>query len=85
MIESQIIAEIGARIGNLYSAWTIGITDDPARRKNEHQAEGGNVTYWHDWKADSEAAARRIEKHFLDSGCKGSTGGGLRPTFVYIF
>lgn len=64
-----------------FPSWTIGITADPDRRKSEH----GNPTRWHQWKADSETIARDIEKHFIDKGMKGDTGGGFYPTWVYIF
>ena len=82
MNESEIISAIGIRT---YSSWTIGITDDPARRKAEHEAEGKNVKSWQDWKADTETIARNVEKYFQDKGMKGSTGGGEHPTYVYIF
>lgn len=64
-----------------YSIWTIGITDDPERRKKEHD----NPKHWMQWKADTETIARNVEKYFLDKGMKGSTGGGEHPNHVYIF
>jgi len=64
-----------------YSIWTIGITDNPERRKREHD----NPQFWMEWKADSEAIARKVEKYFLDKGMKGDTGGGEHPNWVYIF
>ncbi len=80
MTETQIKSEI-ENIVSTYSSWTIGITDDPERRKGEH----GNPSHWHQWKADSEQIARNVEKHFLDKGMKGATGGGFSPNYVYIF
>jgi len=80
MNKSQIIEAI-EKIVSTYSAWTIGITDDLERRNYEH----GNPRLWHDWKADSEAIARDVEKHFLDKGMKGGGGGGDHPNYVYIF
>ncbi len=77
-------ATIKAAIENLvsnYSVWTIGVTDDPPRRKREH----GNPTAWYQWDADTEQAARNVEKHFLDKGMKGSGGGLGRADYVYIF
>ena len=77
-------SEIKAAIENLvttYSLWTIGVTDDPARRKGEHS----NTEHWRQWKADSEAAARNVEKHFLDKGMKGGGGGSGTADYVYIF
>jgi len=78
--ESQIISEMESKVGN-YGVWTIGITDDPGRRKGEH----GNPTMWHQWQAATETSARQIEKHFLAKGMKGAAGGGITPNWVYIF
>jgi predicted GIY-YIG superfamily endonuclease len=66
------------------SHWTVGVTDDPARRKGEHEQEGEDTSCWHQWDASTEETARQIEKHFLDKGCKGGTGGGS-ANWVYIF
>ncbi len=85
MKKSEIIEAIDKRVMKAkkkdYSIWTIGITNNPERRKEEHE----NPKYWMDWKADGEQDTRSIEKHFLDKGMKGDTGGGENPTFVYIF
>ena len=64
-----------------YSIWTIGITDDPDRRKTEH----GNPEYWMQWRTDTETITRHVEKYFLDKGMKGAPGGGEHPNYVYIF
>jgi len=92
MEKSQIIEELDARVkrctdpsGRKYSVWTIGITNDVKRRREEHDSEKENTKYWKDWKSDSETDARNIEKHFLDLGMKGGGGGGDAPTYVYIF
>ena len=78
--EAAIKAAIG-KIVSTYSIWTIGVTDDPVRRKSEHD----NPTNWHQWDADTETAARNVEKYFLDKGMKGSGGGGGGADYVYIF
>jgi hypothetical protein len=84
MQESEIILAIS--LGRTsYRLWTIGITDDPKRRKSEHDANGEDTKAWSDWKADTETIARNVEKYFLDKGMKGSTGGGEHPTYVYVF
>jgi len=86
MNESEIISAIEQKKGTTqYSIWTVGITDNPERRKSEHETAGENATYWKDWEADTEAIARSVEAYFLDKGMKGATGGGDRPTHVYIF
>ena len=82
MKESEIKTDIERVRGNTnYSSWTIGITDNPTERKSQH----GNTTHWHQWRADTEAIARNVEKHFLDKGMKGATGGGDSTNYVYIF
>lgn len=68
-----------------YSYWTVGVTDDPKRRRGEHDAEGENTKYWHCWKADTEMIARSVEEWVIGKGMKGGTGGGTHPTYVYIF
>ena len=85
MSKQALINAIDKIVGNNYGIWTIGITNDPARRKREHKADGKKVDHWRDWSADSESIARSVEKHFLDKGCKGGGGGGINPTFVYVF
>ena len=80
MNKSEIIEAIENFVSN-YLDWTIGITDDPERRRSRH----GNPMYWHDWKADTETIARNVEKHFLDKSMTGGGGGGDHPNFVYIF
>lgn len=67
-----------------YRLWTIGITNNPERRKEEHGAKE-NIKFWKTWAADSEADARAIEQYFLDKGMKGGSGGGESPNHVYIF
>ena len=86
MNKKDLIAAIEKKRGSIgYSAWTVGITNDPTRRKEEHQNAGKSVSSWKHWKADSEAIARDVEKYFLDKGMKGGGGGGDKPTFVYVF
>lgn len=78
--ESTIKAAI-ERIVSYYSVWTIGVTDNPDRRKREH----GNPNVWYNWDADTEQVARNVEAYFLDKGIKGAGGGGGRADYVYIF
>lgn len=85
MKESEIKKAIERRVQSAktkkYSIWTIGVTDDPDRRKTEHN----NPKYWMQWRADTEATARNVEKYFLAKGMKGDIGGGKSPNYVYIF
>lgn len=50
--ESAIKAAIEGIISSP-SNWTIGVTDDPVRRRAEH----GNPAGWRHWNADTETAA----------------------------
>ena len=86
MSESDLKAAIERKKGTTsYDIWTIGITNDPERRKNEHKNEGRIVSYWSHWKANSETIARNVEKYFIDKGMKGGGGGGENPRYVYVF
>ena len=67
--------------GTKYSAWTIGVTDNPEERRREH----GNPTTWKQWNADTEQTARKVESHFHSQGMKGGTGGLGNADYVYIF
>jgi len=79
--ESSIKLAIERIAGGGYSAWTIGVTDNPARRRIEH----GNPSTWLQWDADTETVARNVERYFLDKGMKGAPGGAGRADYVYIF
>ena len=78
--ESAIKSAIEAEVTR-YSAWTIGVTDDPDRRRREHD----DPEVWYHWDAGSEQVARDVEAYFLDKGMKGDTGGGGGADYVYIF
>ena len=89
MDKSQIISEIESRVNDSeevdYSIWTVGITDTPKVRKDQHDSEGKDVQHWKDWSTNSEKDGRDIEEYFLDKGMKGDTGGGGSASYVYIF
>lgn len=78
--ESAIKAAIEKIVGH-YPAWTIGVTDDPARRRREH----GNPSMWYQWDADTETVARNVESYFLAKGMEGGGGGPGRADYVYLF
>lgn len=71
-----------------YTYWYIGVTDNPAERRSYHEQRKGEkkVKLWEHWSADNEAVARNVEKHFLDLGMNGGTGGGDADTkYVYVY
>lgn len=80
--EESIKRAIARIAGGDYSKWTIGVTDDPARRRSQH----GNPKIWRDWNANTENVARRIEAYFINNkGMKGGGGGPGGANYVYIF
>jgi|AP95_1055475.scaffolds.fasta_scaffold02624_4 hypothetical protein len=88
MDKSRIISEIESRVNNSetadYTPWTVGITDTPKVRKDQHDNEGKDIGHWKDWSIDSEKDGRDIEEYFLGKGMKGDAGGGSAG-YVYIF
>ena len=64
-----------------YSVWTVGVTDNPTRRRGEH----GNPNVWYQWNADTEQIARNVEAYFIAKGMNGGPGGAGRANYVYIF
>ena len=89
MDKSQIISEIESRVSRAkkvdYAIWTVGVTDNPDTRKNQHDSDGKEIKHWMNWSTNSEKDGRDIEEYFLDKGMKGDTGGGGSARYVYIF
>lgn len=84
-IKKEIEARVMSENHKDYKYWTVGVTDDPGRRKGEHENDGKKVDWWKAWDADSEDDAREIEGHYKDKGMKGGEGGRGNADFVYIF
>ncbi len=57
--ETEIKAAIERVIKDKYSIWTIGVSDNPNRRRAEHR----NPKSWIQWNADTEQAARNVESY----------------------
>jgi hypothetical protein len=86
MTKQDIIKAIEDKRGSIsYGSWTIGVTDDPETRKQQHENDGKNVSAWKHWKTDSEQIGRDVEAYFLEKGMKGGGGGGGKAGYVYIF
>ena len=79
------IAELVRSSGYPYKAWTIGVTNNPHRRRNEHWAIGRRVWWWHHWAADDEQIARAVERHFRQMGMKADLGAYGRAGYVYVY
>jgi len=86
MSYDDIIYAIDRKIsGSSYSSWTIGVTDDPYKRRDEHENDGEDVTHWTHYPTDNEDVGRNVEKHYINLGLKGGTGGGGNAGYVYVF
>jgi hypothetical protein len=88
--KASIMSAINAKIGTTaFNIWRIGLTHDLKERKTYWKdTEKKNVDYWSDWQADSLSDAQDIERHFIDKGMQGGTGGDLSSrytTYVYVF
>ena len=88
MTSQQIIQEINNHLTTspkqYYSDYYIGITNDIERRLFDEHNVPRNGHWWIHRIADSETHARDAEKHFLDKGMKGGTGGGGTDC-VYVY
>ena len=88
MNKETIKSEIAGKVGSSFSLYRIGLTHDPAKRKQEWVDESKNVKYWKQWQADTLSDAQEIEAHFISKGMKGGTGGDLsasKSIYVYVF
>lgn len=80
------INEVVASSGRPYTSWVIGVTDDPARRKKEHQRDRRDPLQWYQWNAENEDVARGVEMYFIVSKeMQGGFGGSGSADYVYIF
>ena len=79
------IVKLVKHSGSSYEKWTVGVTDNPTQRRNQHKQDGEDMSWWHAWNADSERTARNVEMHFLDKGMRGGTGGRGNADHVYVF
>lgn len=88
-LENLISIEITDYIklkGGKPSAWYIGITEDIERRLFQEHNVDKDIGPFQVNGADSSESARRIEKHFLDQGFKGGSGGGDQNALnVYVY
>lgn len=88
MTAQEIIQEISNHLAKskkqYYSDFYIGITNDIDRRLfGEHNVPRNG--YWRIHRlANNESHARTVEKHFLNEGMKGNTGGG-NADCVYVY
>lgn len=85
--EAKAKAAIDAYIqkhGGKYSDWYAGIAKDPDERLfTDHKVDKVNGLWVH-YNCETDTTSRRVEKHFLDEGCQGGTGGGDHET-IYAY
>ena len=88
MTTQEIINDVNAHLGKstkqYYGDFYIGITNDIDRRLfGEHNVPRNGHWRIHR-KANNDTHARNVEKHFLNEGMKGGTGGGGTDC-VYVY
>lgn len=77
--KKEIIEEIESHItecGGRFSGWYVGIAAKPKERLFDDHSVDEERDAWIYRTASSDSIARDIEKHFLDKGARGGTGGG---------
>lgn len=85
MDSQSIISEIEWRVGDgPHGEWTMGVTDDPDRRKKDRK-KGKGVHRRREWDADSKEEALSAERHFIGKGMRGGAGGREEADCVCIF
>lgn len=71
------------------SRWYVGITNDPMRRKSEHQREFGlNIRDYAVFYAYTKKIASQVEDYFSKKGtsnCPGSRGAREDSRWVYVY
>ena len=87
--KDEIIEDIEGHMvkrGGDIDDWYVGIAAKPRERLfDDHSVDEKNGVWIHR-RASSDSVARDVEKHFLDQGAKGGTGGGdEESTAVYAY
>ena len=88
--KKEIIEEIESHItdcGGGIRGWYVGIAAKPKERLFDDHSVDEEKDAWIHCPASSDSVARDIEKHFLDKGAKGGTGGGdedSKSVYAYL-
>lgn len=83
MTGKEIVADIEKWKTDIhYNKFYVGITDNIQERLFGYHKPNCGYIYR---QADTEELARNVEKYFIKKGMQGGTGGGKRPTFVYVY
>lgn len=83
----KTIDDLLSKSGKSYfNEFYIGITDNPRRRLFEEHGVSEKNSWWLYIEAIDSETARNVEKHYLEKGMRGGTGGGNREShFVYCY
>ncbi len=88
--KEQVMAYLNGKLqkhpNTVNSQWYVGISSDvQVRLFNDHKLNEQNDEWAHST-ADTADIARSVEKHFLDAGLDGGSGGGDEgTTIVYVY
>lgn len=92
MSQEEVIRDFDAHIKKsnrqYYSDFYVGITNDINRRLFEEHNVSRENSWWIYSPCDDEKTARKVEKHYLDMGMQGDTGGGTGKNdakYVYCY
>lgn len=82
----QDIEDYMAKHGGDIDDWYVGVAAKPRERLFDDHSVDEDKGAWIHRRASSDGLARDIEKHFLDKGAEGGTGGGNEDTTaVYAY
>lgn len=82
----QDIEDHMAKRGGDIDDWYVGVAAKPRERLFDDHSVDEDKGVWIHRRASSDRVARDIEKHFLDKGAEGGTGGGNEDsTAVYAY
>ena len=84
--KEEIIDKFEDFMSKPYSSWYVGISETPRNRLFTGHNVDEKTDHWIYNTASSSTIAREIEKHFLELGCDGGSGGGdedARAVYAY--
>jgi hypothetical protein len=82
----ELIAAVNKRVGPTpFNLWTIGMTDDSDKRRQQLIDERTDCSCWRDWEADSEKVATSILEHFQNKGMKSEVNGTKKSKYIYSY
>ncbi|HOX28054.1 MAG TPA: hypothetical protein PLQ76_02740 [bacterium] len=89
MKSQDVIKEVESYLygqSNCRKNWYVGITAYPEKRLFlDHNVKSFSSGY-KCWDCGSDTIARFVEKHFIEKGCDGGSGGGDRNSrYFYVY